>query len=228
MNLIKLVSQKLNRPDREVIMGTLKERDKEFKKQVIAETAYELFYSKPYESVTVDDIARSVGCGKGTLYQYFKNKDHILTYLVSQGLEKLCSDMEEKCMKNSDLLSAINNYLILQYYFFLEHNQIYSSWARRKLDNSISEDWITEIYEKLERKVKMVAAIIEKGIEEKIFIPVESYEMARIMENIVRDSTFSVMEDRSINRDPHKILALIKRVLFHGILIKKDPVDEPG
>ncbi|MDD3364087.1 MAG: TetR/AcrR family transcriptional regulator, partial [Syntrophomonas sp.] len=123
---------------------SLKDQQKEFKKQVIAEAAAKLFLNQPFESVTMDELARTLGCAKGTIYLHFENKDHILTYLISQGLEKLCADIEDQCLHNPDLMSAINNYLVLQYHFFREFNQILSSWGRRRMQNHIKEEWIDD------------------------------------------------------------------------------------
>ncbi len=201
-------------------MVSLKDKEKVFKKQLIAEGAYELLSNKPYEAVTVDDIARLVGCGKGTLYQYFQNKDHILSYLVLQGLENLCAEVEKQCVKNPDVQSAVNNYLGLLYYFYLDHNQIFSSWSRRKMDKSISAEWINEVNEKLRLRVQMVAGILERGIKEKKFIAVDSCELANIIETIFQDLTFSSAEDRPHSKEPEKVLDLMKVVLNNGILVR--------
>ena len=201
-------------------MVSLREKEAEFKKQVIAEVAYQLLSSKPYEVVTVDDIARQVGCAKGTLYQYFENKDHILTYLVLQGLDKLCLEVEEQCLKNPDVESALNNYLALLYYFYNEHNQIFSSWSRRKLDSNINPDWINEINQSLNRKMQMVIEILDRGIAEKRFVDVDSRDLAGIMETIFRDLTFATGEERMGNINPQRVLDLLKLILKNGILVR--------
>lgn len=200
-------------------MSSLREREKAFKKRVIAETANSLLSDKPYESVTVDEIARSVGCGKGTLYQHFESKEHILSYLVANSLEQVCDDMEKQCVKNSDFLSALHNYIVLQFNFFLEHNQIFSSWLRRSLDNDISAEWIDEIQQNLNRKVEMLEEILKRGIDEGLIIPVDSLELATLIEKIVRDCTFAPVEDRL--SDPNRALDLLKIILFNGIMLKK-------
>lgn len=197
-------------------MVSLREREKEFKKLVIAEVAGNLFSSKPYESVTVDEIARSVGCGKGTLYQYFDSKEHILSYLVSCSLEQVCDDMEKQCVENPDFTSALNNYITLQFNFFLENQQIFSSWLRRSLDNGISEEWIKDIQMKLDRKVEMLEEVLKRGINEGRVIMVDSHELAMLMEKVVRDCTFAPIEDKPSN--PEKVLELLKTIICNGML----------
>jgi len=47
----------------------------------IVDAMHRLVAEKGYEAVTVDDIAKECGIGKGTLYHYFKSKDDIFGYI---------------------------------------------------------------------------------------------------------------------------------------------------
>ncbi len=47
-------------------------------RQLIFDTAMELFTEKGYDSVTVDDICNKAGVAKGTFYNHFKSKDQIV------------------------------------------------------------------------------------------------------------------------------------------------------
>lgn len=201
-------------------MANMKEKEKEFKKQLIAEEAHRLLSTRPFEAVTMEEIARSAGCGKGTLYQYFESKEHMLNHLIFEGMEKLCKDIEEKCLYNEDVLQAVNDYLDLQFNFFLHYNQIFSSWLRYRINNNIYEELINEIQAKSERKVQMVAEIFERGIREKIIAPINSVELARIIEHIFRDCTFGFLDESKKQLDPDRVLSMLKMILSQGILIK--------
>lgn len=54
-----------------------KEREKEQRKNAILDVAEKLFYSKSFDSVSMEEIAKEMELGKGTLYLYFKNKDSL-------------------------------------------------------------------------------------------------------------------------------------------------------
>lgn len=56
--------------------------DKEQKRRDIALSCRELFVSRSMSSVTISEIAKVAGVGKGTLYEYFKNKEEIVFELV--------------------------------------------------------------------------------------------------------------------------------------------------
>ncbi|PKM78289.1 MAG: hypothetical protein CVU90_03245 [Firmicutes bacterium HGW-Firmicutes-15] len=200
---------------------SLKDQEKEFKKQVIAEVAAKLFAHQPFESVTMDEMARTLGCAKGTIYLYFENKDHILTHLISQGVDKLCADIENQCLQDPDLIAAINNYLGLQYHFFREFNQILSSWGRRRMQNHIKEEWINDIHHKLEKKLEMAATIFERGKNENALVPADSSELAILLESVFQNATFPFMGDKPLRDDPDRILSLMKIILTHGIMLNR-------
>jgi len=52
--------------------------DKEEKRLDIARASIDLFCEKGIAQTTIDEIARSAGVAKGTIYLYFKNKDEIV------------------------------------------------------------------------------------------------------------------------------------------------------
>ncbi|MEN6351320.1 MAG: TetR/AcrR family transcriptional regulator [Syntrophomonas sp.] len=199
----------------------LKEREKQLKRQVILEVASRLFSSRPFEAVTVDEIAREVGCGKGTIYLYFENKDHLLTCLISQEMENLCKDIEEQCLHNPDLLNAINNYLGLQFKFFRGYNQILSSWVRRRLQDNVRNEWMGNIHNMLKKKREMAVAVFERGQKEKKIIPVDSFELASFVEAIFQDATFPFVDERYWNYDLERIISLMKLILTQGIMLNK-------
>lgn len=61
-----------------------KDRERNFKKNEIAEAATKLFAIKGYESTTLDEIASLAQFGKGTIYNYFNSKEHIYEYILEE------------------------------------------------------------------------------------------------------------------------------------------------
>ena len=56
--------------------------DKDKKRTEIAKTALALFARQGYETTAVREIAAAVGMGKGTFYDYFKDKEDLLNEIV--------------------------------------------------------------------------------------------------------------------------------------------------
>ncbi|MBN1300441.1 MAG: TetR/AcrR family transcriptional regulator [Melioribacteraceae bacterium] len=59
-----------------------KEREREFKRSEILSAALELFAAKGFINTTLDEIAEKSEFGKGTIYNYFQNKEEIYTAIV--------------------------------------------------------------------------------------------------------------------------------------------------
>ncbi len=64
-------------------MGKIKEKQQR-KKQMLLETAFNLFTSKGINETTIQDIASEAGMAKGTFYLYFKDKYDLIEKLRSK------------------------------------------------------------------------------------------------------------------------------------------------
>ena len=79
-----------------------KEREKLQRRKDIIDAAEKVFFSRGFESATMDEIAEMAELSKGTLYLYFKSKEDIQFAIFMRG-----SDILMKMMK--DNLSADSN-----------------------------------------------------------------------------------------------------------------------
>lgn len=69
-------------------MGNVKEKQQK-KRQMLLETAFELFTSKGINETTIQDIAKEAGVAKGTFYLYFKDKYDLIEKLRRKKIAKL-------------------------------------------------------------------------------------------------------------------------------------------
>lgn len=81
-------------------MGTAdrRQREKEQRRTAILDAAERLFFSRRYEEVSMEEIARSVELNKATLYLYFDNKEALYAAIVLRGIAILREQYTE-CMK---------------------------------------------------------------------------------------------------------------------------------
>jgi len=99
-------------------------REKERRKTEILDAAERLFFSRSYEDVSMEDIAREVELNKATIYLYFDNKEALFATIVVRGIRI----MEEKfraCMETK-APGIVRVALMGQaYYRFAEENPEY-------------------------------------------------------------------------------------------------------
>lgn len=85
------------------------------KYEQLLEAGIEVFYQRGIEKTTIDEIVTTAQCGKGTFYNYFKNKEALLDDLgtrfsneITQNLEMAIS--ESKPIRDN-LHSALKGFL---------------------------------------------------------------------------------------------------------------------
>jgi len=147
--------------------------DKDEKRRLIAQAAVRVFGEKGFENTRMEDVAQAAAVGKGTLYEYFRDKDELLqgSFAVFLG------DMERDLLSKIDLspstpparaLSELASYMLQSirewgedYRFFLEYMLRIS---RTRGEFPLLGAMLSEFR-------NLVAGILESGIEKKVFRP---------------------------------------------------------
>lgn len=85
----------------------LKILDKQERKKYIAEKTLELISEKGLSNLTMEDVASSCNLSKGSIYNYFKNKNALIVSAFSALLEKVQGFFEEnESMPSQDCAEA--------------------------------------------------------------------------------------------------------------------------
>ncbi len=93
-----------------------RERD-ESKRSAILEVSKQLFARKGYHGTSISDIVNELGIPAGSIYTYFKSKDHILITAIEEGWEEFMSSLESACRTETEperKLSLIIKYFLPQ------------------------------------------------------------------------------------------------------------------
>lgn len=62
---------------------------REEKRNLIMDTALELFSQKGYHTTTISQIAKHAGISKGLMYNYFKSKEDLLTAIMDRSVTEI-------------------------------------------------------------------------------------------------------------------------------------------
>src|ERR1700730_7217999 len=95
--MVRKTTSKAARPDRSSsgrLHGRRERRSAETREKLFR-AALNLFARKGFTETTVEDITEAADVGKGTFFNYFPSKDHILLAFVEMQLEKLESAVSE-------------------------------------------------------------------------------------------------------------------------------------
>jgi len=156
------------------MLMTRKEREMLQRKMDIVNAARELFLSKEYEKVTMEEIAKKAEFTRRTLYSYFKNKLDLLMLVVLYEFDKSepayrtainnANSSSEKLMAYASVYfnffkQTPSYYRLMQIYDVAEHGEkeVLSPAVRYEMNNS---DFSLE---------KTARDIIETGINDGTF-----------------------------------------------------------
>ena len=76
-------------------------------REIILATALDLFYTRGYDAVGVQEIAERSGVTKPTLYYYFKSKYGLLEQLLLSRSEGFAAELKEACTYHGDLKNTL-------------------------------------------------------------------------------------------------------------------------
>ncbi len=76
-------------------------------REIILATALDLFYTRGYDAVGVQEIAERSGVTKPTLYYYFKSKYGLLEQLLQERSEGFAEELRKACTYHGDLKNTL-------------------------------------------------------------------------------------------------------------------------
>jgi len=142
-------------------MESLNSKDKRrnMNKADIIDAAERLFFSKGYNSSTMDEVAKEAGFTKKTLYSYFTSKEQIYEKITERGyliLNNLFLEALEKEKNSSEILK-----IRAMGYSFLKFERNYSGYFKAVFE---SEGSILECEELEQTTLDMLQKCIKEGV----------------------------------------------------------------
>jgi len=100
-----------------------KEREEEFRRNLVLDAAEGLFAEKGFGGTTVSDIARLSELAKGSLYQLFESKEEIITAILRRKLEGIWGHLNHIIKSDSTAIEKIRKILGHKIRVFWESRQ---------------------------------------------------------------------------------------------------------
>ncbi|MDZ7739172.1 MAG: TetR/AcrR family transcriptional regulator [Bacteroidales bacterium] len=154
-------------------MGTSerKKREKQKRRESIIDAAEKVFFSRGFDTATMDDIAKKSELSKGTLYLYFKSKEDIHLAVAIRAINILNSLLPDIGSKKDNAIDKLKK-LAATFISFagkfpghLKSILYVESLDFRQL--SLSREELKDVIFR-ETPVRMVMELVEQGVNEKI------------------------------------------------------------
>lgn len=150
-----------------------KEKEKQIRRNDIIDAAEEVFFSKGYETATMDDVAKKAEFSKRTVYVYFNSKEQLYFEIMVRGYRILIEMIEAAFVdaKNENVIERIKLIGNTLYHFNIAYpNYFYAimSYENGEKDfvDGISDESREECYALGEKIFGYLAAALADGVEE--------------------------------------------------------------
>ena len=195
-----------------------REIKRERKREKILEAAAELFSTKHYHEVMMDDVAKLISVAKGTVYNYFTSKEELYFTIMHTRMENLLSLLKQKIESEKSSIDSLRAFVVHLYMFMMKHKKFFLIYQRETLNgnNSFCDDLIS-----LEKQMKqMILQVISKGEKEGVFRKVdEEFAISLIFGSIygaVQRGINSNLTNESVVKEKEEIFDFVLHGLYSG------------
>lgn len=199
-----------------------KERERQFHRKVIMDAAVISFAEKGFVNATLDEIAQRAEYGKGTIYNYFANKEEIYSAILEKVMNdsyEIAKTADEETTTSMDFFSKLTlnlfNYCIENKYPFLLLAQSFVN---------VSEENLLKTNVNIHDKQHCICGTIEKrielGIKKKEIKKMDTKKLAILYDHLVYPYIHHLILNEKNQVNSRTETDFILSILFNGILNK--------
>lgn len=156
-----------------------KEKEYKFRRNIILESAEELFNEKGFENVSMDEIAQRADFSRQTLYSYFENRDELFIIVFLKQCLNRWKFLNQEVSRGKTGYEKLKLMGEAYYAYFSERPEelkfcLY--WDYRGInEENIRKDIIKEFDEPDQEEIKRYNAIFKQGVDDKSIKPDLNY-----------------------------------------------------
>jgi TetR/AcrR family transcriptional regulator len=167
-----------------------KQREKEARVESIKNSAIKLFTENGYENTTMAEIAEESEIAKGTVYRFFKSKAELIFSLMEPLLSDYYAQASDIINRNEKEPADITFAKLFDFFFesFQENPAPYDTFMYYKADELeplFTNGRLTRFKNLMRMNLRILEKLIARGIEQKVFKPVNPKPISTIIWNTV-------------------------------------------
>ncbi|MFA0833037.1 MAG: TetR/AcrR family transcriptional regulator [Methanobacterium formicicum] len=144
----------------------IRKREKKQRRDYILNMAEELFFSRGYDDVSVNQIAQDVGLNKATLYLYFKNKESLYFAIVLRGVrifKEMLKNRVEVGVTGIGKLEEAGRAYFAFYKDYPDYHDAYLYYKSKRFQNS-ADEYAIQIESATANIMIIICNAIQEGI----------------------------------------------------------------
>lgn len=176
------------------------------KVKAIYRAVFELFEEgADLNSLTVSEITKKAGIGKGTAYEYFSDKEEMIAKAIFYNVEMFCQKIREGVSKEKALYDKVNFVLLT-----MERQAPHANCLFRLIhivsSNSVTSSRFREVVEQQRLFGEMPAVNVVKGI----------------LEDVLKDR-----DTKSEEKKEYLVMSIYSKILCYGMLLNEERYSRP-
>ena len=187
-------------------------------REAILDTTDKLLARFGYSKMTIDDLAKEVGIGKGSIYLHFKSKEEIVLSLTDRVIERLCSKLNKIADENTSHKERLCKMIATRVTFRFDAVHHYST-SIDELLASLRSQILRRRKKYHAAEAKALAKVIADGQKNKVFVEGDPIEIAHaflLATNALLPLSLSTKELGKRNEIKKKV-DLVANLLLRGI-----------
>lgn len=125
--------------------SSIKNNERKARQDAIISAAERVFAEKPFDEVSIRDIAREAGISHASIYRYFPNQQTLFVEAFMRGSEKIIKFLDNAVndKKKSGIEEVTERFLT----YLIDNDNYFRMMTHFMLDGSLSEDLIERLNE---------------------------------------------------------------------------------
>lgn len=182
-------------------------------KDGIGQAALEVLKQHGYDGLTMDRVAEVAGIAKGSIYHYFRNKQELVTYVFERIIEPAIQAGEEIAQRVVPAVEKLEAMVRMWLEYFSQHRALFDFLFR---DPAVRELCFTSQRAKSGLAIERFGAILQQGIEEGAFRPIEPVLVAEMIIGALQFTIERQLETGEA-RPIHQSVQRLMDVFLHGV-----------
>lgn len=125
------------------ILTKLKEQERDTRKNLILDSAERLFATKPFDKVSMQEIADEAGLAKSSIYTYFPAQEDLFVEAALRDIHELLNNLEGMmaAKPNSDIGDIIDAFIS----YFVNHDSFFRMASLFMLHGTLSDESVDKL-----------------------------------------------------------------------------------
>jgi AcrR family transcriptional regulator len=146
----------------------------------ILDAADRLLARSGYQRMTIDDLAREVGIGKGTVYLHFRSKEEIVLSRVDRVVSRLLKELAGIAKSSATPEAKIRSMLLLRVMFRFDSVQHYTESISEVL-RALRSGLLERHQKHFEQEARVFAKVLKEGQDAGVFQKAPALGTARVL-----------------------------------------------